>query len=181
MSGGALLVAAIVLPLAMLFACLWAKGRKNITKWLWVAPVPALAAAVFGSGNSPVILSGPPYHVMLMLDASGCMLMIAASRYGSPWELAFRRFFAGKGIGASFPVCWLLTLVGSMGIFLAADLASFLVFYALVSLPAYGLVTYDGTPAARRAGAVYISFALLGENLLLVGFVLLASNAPAAA
>ncbi len=63
-----------------------------------------------------------------------------------------------------------------MGIFLAADLASFLVFYALVSLPAYGLVTYEGTPAAHRAGAVYIGFALLGENLLLVGFVLLASN-----
>ena len=64
-----------------------------------------------------------------------------------------------------------------MGIFLAADLASFLVFYALVSR-AYGLITYDGTPAARRAGAFYMGFALLGENLLLVGFVLLASNAP---
>lgn len=75
-------------------------------------------------------------------------------------------------------MCWLLTLIGSTGIFLAADLASFLVFYALVSLPAYGLVTYDGTGASHHAGAVYIGFALLGENLLLAGFVLLASNAP---
>ena len=171
-----LLVAAVALPVAMLFACVSANGRKNIIKWLWVAPVPALIAAVFGSWNSPLILSGAPYHITLMLDASGCMLMIAASLLWIAAGIAVPAFFRGRGIGGSFPLCWLLTLIGSMGIFLAADLASFLVFYALVSLPAYGLVTYDGTPAARRAGAIYIGFALLGENLLLVGFVLLASN-----
>ena len=69
----------------------------------------------------------------------------------------------------SFTVCWLFTLIGSLGIFLAADLVSFFLCYALVSLPAYGLVTYDGTPVARRAGAIYMGFALLGENLLLDG------------
>ena len=176
MSRATLLVAAVALPFAMLFACLSANGRKNIANWLWVAPVPALAAALFGSWNSPVILSGPPFHITLVLDASGCMLMIAASLLWIVAGASVPGFFRGRGIGGSFPVCWLLTLTGSMGIFLAADLASFLVFYALVSLPAFGLVTYEGTPAAHRAGAVYIGFALLGENLLLVGFVLLASN-----
>jgi hypothetical protein len=43
-----------------------------------------------------------------------------------------------------------------------------------VSRPAYGLVTYAGA-TAHRAGAVYVGCALLA-NLLLVGFVLLASN-----
>ena len=177
MSRGTLLVAAVALPFAMLFACLSANGRKNIASWLWVAPVPALAAALFASWNSPVILSGAPFHVTLALDASGCILMIAASLLWIAAGASVPGFFRERGIGGSFPVCWLLTLTGSMGIFLAADLASFLVFYALVSLPAYGLVTYDGTPVTHRAGAVYIGFALLGENLLLVGFVLLASNA----
>ena len=176
MSYGTLLVAAVALPFSMLFACLSANGRMKITNWLWVAPVPALAAAIFGIWNYPVMLSGPPYHITFMLDASGCMLMLAASLLWIAAGVFVPAFFCGRTIGRSFPLCWLLTLIGSMGIFLAADLASFLVFYALVSLPAYGLVTYDGTPAARRAGAIYIGFALLGENLLLVGFVLLASN-----
>ncbi len=176
MSRGTLLVAAVALPFAMLFACLSANGRKNIASWLWLAPVPALAAALVGSWNSPVILSGAPFHITLVLDASGCMLMIAASLLWIAAGVSVPEYFRGRGIGGSFPVCWLLTLTGSMGIFLAADLTSFLVFYALVSLPAYGLVTYDGTPDAHRAGAVYMGFALLGENLLLVGFVLLASN-----
>ena len=178
MTRESLLAGAIILPLAMLFACVSASGRQNITSWLWLAPLPALAASIFGRWNFPLILSRASDRVGLMLDASGCMLMIAASALWIAAGASVPGFFRGKRVGGSFPVCWLLTLIGSMGIFLAADLASFLVFYALVSLPAYGLIIYDGTPAARRAGAFYMGFALLGENLLLVGFVLLASNAP---
>jgi multicomponent Na+:H+ antiporter subunit A len=177
MSRETLLFALFAVPVAMLFACLSARGRKHITSWLWFAPVPALVTALIGSWHSPVILSGP-YHLTLMLDASGRMLMIAASALWIAAGASVPASFRGERIGGSFPICWLLTLIGSMGIFLASDLASFLIFYALVSLPAYGLVTYDGTPAAHRAGAVYMGFALLGENLLLVGFVLLASQAP---
>ena len=51
-------------------------------------------------------------------------------------------------------------------------------FFTLASLAAYGLVVHDDTPAARRAGTVYIALAVLGEALLLMGFVLLAAGAP---
>jgi len=56
------------------------------------------------------------------------------------------KFFRLRTITGSFTVCWLLTLIESLGIFLVADFLSFFLSYALVSLPAYGLVTYDGTP-----------------------------------
>jgi multicomponent Na+:H+ antiporter subunit A len=176
MSRQVLLVAAVATPAAMLLICLSAKARMSMTRWLWAAAVPALAAALFSAWNSPVKLSGAPYHMTLMLDGPGFMLLIASSLL---WIAAgfYAPAFFSTGVGGSFPVCWLFTLVGSIGIFLAADLASFLLFYALVSLPAYGFVTYDGTPAARRAGGIYMGFALLGENLLLLGFVLLAVNA----
>jgi formate hydrogenlyase subunit 3/multisubunit Na+/H+ antiporter MnhD subunit len=100
-----------------------------------------------------------------MLDASGCMPVLALRC----WIAAgvFVPAFFAEGYRRSFPLSLAAHARRSMGIFLAADLASFLVFYALVSLPAYGLVIYDGTPAAHRAGAIYIGFALLGENLLL--------------
>ena len=178
MSRETLLLATVLLPVAMLMACLSTRLRKIVPRWLWVAPFPALAAALFGSWNSPVVLSGAPYHVTLMLDVSGSMLLTAAALLWIAAGFYAPAFFGEKCVGGSFTVCWLFTLIGSLGIFLAADLASFLLFYALVSLPAYGFVTYDGTPAVCRAGAIYMGFALLGENLLLMGFVLLAFNTP---
>jgi formate hydrogenlyase subunit 3/multisubunit Na+/H+ antiporter MnhD subunit len=173
-----LLLSALGLPVAMLLGCLSAGLRKIMLRGLWIAPVPALAAALFGTRNSPVVLSGEPYHVTLMLDASGSMLLTAASLLWIAAGFYAPAFFRGRTITESFTVCWLLTLIGSLGIFLAADLVSFFLCYALVSLPAYGLVAYNGTPVARRAGAIYMGFALLGENLLLMGLVLLAANAP---
>ena len=178
MNSEMLLIAALGLPAIMLVACLFARLRKTMPTWLCLAPVPALAAGLFAPWNSPVVLSGPPYHVTLVLDASSSMLLIAASLLWIAAGFYVPAFFRGRSIGGSFTVCWLLTLAGSLGIFLAADLVGFLLFYALVSLPAYGLVTYDGTPVARRAGVIYMGFALLGENLLLMSFVLLAFNSP---
>ena len=73
---------------------------------------------------------------------------------------------------------WLLTLTGSLGVFIAADLVSFYLSSPLVSLAAYGLIVHDGDAAARRAGAVYMAFAVLGEAFLLMAFVLLAAGDP---
>ena len=71
---------------------------------------------------------------------------------------------------------WLMT--GNLGVFIAADLASFYLFFTLVSLAAYGLVVYDDSSPAKRAAAVYMALAILGEAFLLIGFVLLAAAAP---
>src|SRR4029077_19753985 len=80
--------------------------------------------------------------------------------------------------GGRFAVCWLLTLIGNIGVFITADLPSFYLAFALVSVPAYGLLVHDATPKTQRAGAIYMAFTLLGENFLLIGFVLLAAATP---
>ena len=174
----ALLILTVALPVALLAGCLSRGFRKLVPAFLWLAPVPALGAALFAARDSPLALNWAPYHVTLLLDSSGSMLLTAASLLWIAAGVYAPAFFRGRALGDSFAVCWLFTLIGSLGIFLAADLAGFLFFYALVSLPAFGLVTYEGTPSARRAGAVYIGFALLGEGLLLMAFVLLAANIP---
>ena len=58
----------------------------------------------------------------------------------------------GEPDGGRFAVWWLLTLTGSLGVFIAADLASFYVTFGLVSLAAWGLVVHDGTPQAAAGG-----------------------------
>ena len=106
-----------------------------------------------------------------MLLGVAALLWIAAGVY------AFADL-RGKANGARFAVCWLLTLTGSLGVFIAADLLGFYLFFALVSLPAYGLIVHDDDAAAQRAGGVYMAFTVLGEAFLLMGFVALAAGEP---
>ncbi|WP_163869134.1 complex I subunit 5 family protein [Myxococcus eversor] len=74
---------------------------------------------------------------------------------------------------ASFWGFFLATLTGNVGAVLARDVASFYLFFAMMTFCAYGLVVHERTEAAARAGRVYIVMALLGEVLLLAAFFLL--------
>jgi multicomponent Na+:H+ antiporter subunit A len=169
---------ALSTPVVMLAACLSPRLRDRMQASLAFAPVPALAAALLAIGGPPLVLDPDFYRMTLNLDRPGAMLLGVAALLWVAAGFYASTFLRGKPNGGRFTVCWLLTLTGSLGIFLAADLASFFLFFALVSLPAYGLVIHDGTPGAFRAGALYTAFALLSETLLLMGFVLLAINAP---
>src|SRR5215472_13839716 len=74
-----------------------------------------------------------------------------------------------------FAEWWLLTLAGSLGVFIAVDLVSFYLTYSVVSLAAWGLIVHDGTAASRRAGIIYVALAVLGEAFLLMAFVFMAT------
>ncbi|HSS84439.1 MAG TPA: proton-conducting transporter membrane subunit, partial [Reyranella sp.] len=118
-------------------------------------------------------------EISLALDVPGAILLgVAALLWSAAGVYAFTDL-RGKANSARFAVCWLLTLTGSLGVFIAADLLGFYLFFALVSLPAYGLIVHDDDDqAARRAGGVYMAFTVLGEAFLLMGFVLLAAGEP---
>jgi formate hydrogenlyase subunit 3/multisubunit Na+/H+ antiporter MnhD subunit len=87
-------------------------------------------------------------------------------------------YLRGKPNAGGFAVWWLMTLTGNFGAFLAADLAGFYLFFTLASLSAYGLVAFDGTAEAKRAAAIYVGLAVLGEALLLMAFVLMVAAVP---
>ena len=112
------------------------------------------------------------------LDQSGGLLLAAAALVWLIVSLFALKEGQGRPNADRFAVAWLLTMVGSLGVFIAADLLTFYLVYALVSVPAYYLVAHDEEPASRRAGGVYMAFALLGEAVLLIGFVMLAAGAP---
>ena len=106
-----------------------------------------------------------------MLLGTVALLWIAAGVHAGAW-------LRSQSNGERFAAWWLMTLTGSLGVFIAADMVSFYLFFTLVSLAAYGLVVFENTPTARRAGALYVSLALLGEAFLLMGFVFLAAASP---
>ncbi|MAT65447.1 MAG: proton-conducting membrane transporter [Gammaproteobacteria bacterium] len=83
---------------------------------------------------------------------------------GSPHRSRFFGFFS-------------LCVTASVGVALAGNLLTFLLFYELLTLSTYPLVVHRGTEAARRAGQSYLAYTLTGGALLLAGTLWLYSLA----
>jgi formate hydrogenlyase subunit 3/multisubunit Na+/H+ antiporter MnhD subunit len=168
---GLLLVATVAVPVGMLFACLSRRVREGMSTFLCVA-------ALLATNGPPLVLDEAGRQFTLALDPPGAIMLGVAALL---WSIAgvYARTYLGVGPAAGrFSEWWLLTLTGSLGVFIAADLVSFYIAFAIASLSAWGLVIHDGTPGARRAGAVYLGLAVLAEICLLMAFVLLATASP---
>ena len=177
MQGGAWLAAALALPFAMLLGCLAPRARASMSRGLVLAPLPALCAALFAS-HAPLQLPPLLLGIVLQLDTPGALILCATSLLwiGAGWyAAAWLRDHPHPG---RFAVWWLLTLAGSIGVFMAADLVGFYLMFTLVSLAAYGLIIDDGSVEAHRIGLIYVAFAILGEAFLLLAFVMLAVATP---
>ena len=62
-----------------------------------------------------------------------------------------------------------LCVTATIGIALAGNLVTFLVFYEMLTLSTYPLVVHRGTPEAMRAGRIYLAYTLTGGAVLLLG------------
>ncbi len=176
-ASGLLIATAVGAPLAMLLACLAPAIRKRMPALLGLAPIPALAAVLLADGT-PLVLGNAGFKLAFAMDQPGAMLLtaaailwIAAGVYATTW-------LRNTGNAGSFVVCWLMTLTGCVGVFLAADIVGFYFLLAVLSVGASGLVLQGGTAKALRASAVYLGVALLAEAFLLASLVMLAMVMP---
>ncbi len=62
-----------------------------------------------------------------------------------------------------------LCVTATVGVALAGNLMTFLLFYELLTLATYPLIVHRGTEVARRAGRTYLIYTMLGGALLLSG------------
>jgi formate hydrogenlyase subunit 3/multisubunit Na+/H+ antiporter MnhD subunit len=86
-------------------------------------------------------------------------------------------YFPRYSSRARFFTWFLLAMAGNLGLILAQDMAIFYTFFTMMSFASYGLVVYDRTPEALRAGRIYIVLVALGEVLLFAAFALAAQAA----
>ncbi len=77
---------------------------------------------------------------------------------GSPHRSRFFGFFS-------------LCVTATVGVALAGNLITFLLFYELLTLVTYPLIVHRGTEEAYRAGRTYLIYTVAGGTLLLVGTV----------
>ena len=176
--GPGLLALSLAAPLVVL-ALFLVPGQRALARAITpLAALPALGAAALAIGGAPFGAELPALRVSLWLDRPGGLLLLVAALVWLVVSVFALRERGGRPNADRFAVAWLLTMAGSLGVFIAADLLTFYLVYALVSVPAYYLVAHDEEPASRRAGGVYLAFALLGEAVLLIAFVMLAAGEP---
>jgi multicomponent Na+:H+ antiporter subunit D len=64
-----------------------------------------------------------------------------------------------------------LCVSATVGLALAGNLFTFVIFYELLTLATYPLVAHRGTPEALRGARIYLAYTLSGGMLLLIGTV----------
>jgi formate hydrogenlyase subunit 3/multisubunit Na+/H+ antiporter MnhD subunit len=170
-----LLVASLAAPLALLGACFVKRWRQRALALQWLAPIPGLATGLAGVNRAPLTHELSLLGFTLRLDPPAALLLASAALL---WIVVSAALWRDHEPDHRFGVCWLLTMIGNIGVFIAGDLVSFYLFYALASIPAYGLFAFCDDGERKRAGAIYMAFTILGEALLLLAFAMLLAGEP---
>jgi multicomponent Na+:H+ antiporter subunit D len=146
--------AATLLTAALLFACVTALlpgvlgGAQPALHLLDVLPGLALAFKV------------EPLGMLFALVASGLWIL------NSVYSFGYMRS-NGESHQTRFYVCFALALAASIGIAYAGNVFTLFVFYELLTLITYPLVTHHGTAHARRGGRIYLGI-LIGTSMVLL-------------
>lgn len=141
-----------------------------------LAALPALLVALAwpdGAADLPWLLLG----TRLRLDPTARAFLLAAGAVWLAGGLYAAAYLAHDRRRHAFFAAWCLALAGNAGLIVAGDAASFYLCFALMSFASYGLVVHAGTPAAVRAGRVYLALVVVGEVFV---FAALALGARAA-
>ena len=170
-----------LLPLSILWplllACLLA-FRVMRAATLFIAPwaaLPALAASLLAApGEKRWYFSDILLGSEIGLDATGQALLLLAALLWLVSGIYARAFFSRSTRHTEFYAFFLLSMAGNFGLIMAQDLIGFYFCFALMNFAAYGLVVFDRSTAALRAGRVYIIMVVAGELLLFVALLVAA-------
>jgi formate hydrogenlyase subunit 3/multisubunit Na+/H+ antiporter MnhD subunit len=176
-------VTAVLLPLAPAAPFALALAllvRPLVRPALALAPwavLPALALALFGELEAPVVYPELLLGTQLGLDATGRAFLLAAAALWLAGGVYARAYLRDDPRERRFTVFFLLSATGNVGLVVAADAVTFYLGFGLMTVAAYGLVVHDGTARALSAGRYYVALAVGAEALLLSGLMLAARAA----
>ena len=112
---------------------------------------------------------GPGLEIAFKVEPLGMLFALVA---GSLWivnSIYSIGYMRGNGEPrqTTFYVCFAVAIAATVGIAFSKNLFSLFLFYELLTLSTYPLVTHKGTPEAMRAGRIYMGM-LLGTSMVLL-------------
>lgn len=171
--GAALAVPAIGAALIAL-----AGRRPNLRETVTLLTALSLASCVLGvlgpvlDGARPALVLIevlPGLSLSLRVEPLGMLFALVASGLwivNSLYSIGYMRA-NGEANQTRFFVCFALALSATMGIAFAGNLFTLFVFYEVLTLVTYPLVTHHGTDKARQGGRVYLGL-LMGTSIVLL-------------
>lgn len=171
------LLAAVLAPALMALALVFPRRRMAVKRVSPLAAVPAVLLALFAPTDAGVSLPGVLKHAVLTLDGVGRVFLgfTGVLWLASAWYA--RGSLAKDAESVRFWVFFLAAMAGNFGLILAADIPTFYVGFAVMSMASGGLVLHHGDAESVRAGRIYMALAMTGEVLLLTGLSWLAQKA----
>lgn len=148
-------------------------ARDVVTRFAWLAVMPAGAAALADGGERHEVgwmLLGTSIRLD---DVGRPLVLMAVVLYGVALAFIVRSKVERPHVLTAF---LLLCFAGNVAVFVADDLATFYLAFAAMSFVGYAIVVHDRSRGARRAGAIYLVLTVLGECAVLVALLLLAAD-----
>jgi len=145
-----------------------------VTSALLFVSVTALAPAVLEGARPGLTIAEPLPRLPLQLTVEplGLMFALLASLLWivtTVYSIGYMRARRETNL-TRFYACFALSLWAAVGMALAGNLLTLFVFYEVLTLSTYPLVTHSGSEQARRSGRLYLGLLLAPS----VGFLLLA-------
>ena len=167
----ALLALTLLVPLGIAALPIIRAWRDRALALLPLAPLPGLLAVFVVSDGATLVLPDLLLGGRFEISGTAPLFLLLATLLWSLAGLYARSAVAENERRGGFTAFWCVTLTGNLGVFLAADVVSFYVLFAMVSLGAYPLVVHYRTAEAIAAGRVYIGLAILGEVAIFAGLL----------
>ena len=181
MTPQALMGTILLVPLLVAVGVMLTGRQPNVRETVTVAGstvlfalVAALTAQVYDAAPATLVLAEPVAGLALQLtpEPLGLLFALIASLLWpitSVYSIGYMRAHR-EGHQTRFYAAFAISIGAAMGIALAGNLFTLFVFYEILSIATYPLVTHAGTDKARQAGRLYLGI-LMGTS---IAFFLLA-------
>ncbi len=165
-----------VVALASFYSPWWRNFLSLLATGITLIIIAAMYPSIISGGNvityelfkivSPLNLTFRVDSFSLIVALVSAFVWLAATIY----SLSYIEHEKNRGRFFTF---WLLTLAGTIGVPLAGDFLSLLLFFEIMTLASYVLVVHTQTEEAHSAGNLYLYLGVAGGMSILAGLALL--------
>lgn len=178
------LISVLLIPWLGLFFVAISARRPNVREFFSLTTALALFASVtallinWNNGLKPDTLDltsfAPGINISFTLEPLGMLFCLVASFLwivNTLYSISYMRKNAEQH-QTRFYLCFIVAIASTMGLALSANLFTLFIFYEILTLSTYPLVTHKGNDAAKKGGRVYLGY-LLGSSIVFLLFAII--------
>lgn len=149
--------------------------RTTLNMFGAIAKIALIGLMIWGVFHEKVIemrwLMAPGLELVLHADALSVLFVSLSAVLWLVTTIYAIGYLEGSAHRSRFFGFFSLCVTATVGLALAGNLFTFVIFYELLTLVTYPLVAHKGSPAAVRGARIYLAYTMAGGVVLLIGAV----------